>query len=492
MVLVFVVDRLALWLAGMGFDGVALHPPSPTYAQWQLLDPRLLEGHLLASLWDLHSQPPLYNLGVALLLHLPPGAQDPVAAVFGTVLGLVVVLAAYGCLVELGVAVPVATAVVLVLLVADPAAAMYERWLFYAEPTAAALSCTALGAVRVVRTRRVGDALLFFGAGATAVLLNSTYQWLWWLVVCVPVVVACRSQWRTMLRAAAVPLAVVAFWVAKDAVLFGSPATSSWVGMNLANSTVGAQPRPVIAALVRRGVLSPLAEVPPFSAVADYSPRFFHAPPPGHDALDERVESNGESNLDNAVYLAVSRAYLTQDLRFITADPGRYLQVVGRAMDLWTVPADDYPFVAGLRAPVAGWARVYDLVVLWQPVATPRAGLAAEFGHRAPSPLAVSWLTVLETALAVAGTPVLIWRWRRRHPGRAAALAVLWGTSTYAFVLTSLFEVGENNRFAVELGPLPLVAATVVVSVAVGGLVRRGAAPSGDGRTRALPLPRWR
>lgn len=491
LVAAFVVDRVALWAAGMGFNGVALHPPSSTFAQWQLLGPRLLEHHLLASLWELHSQPPLYNIGVALLLHLPRGAQVPVAAVVGTGMGLALTLAAYGCLAALGVPSRVATAVVLVLMVANPASAMYERWLFYAEPTALALMAMALGAVRVVRTRRWPDALLFFAAGATATLLNSTYQWVWLLLAALPVVLVCRRQWRTLARSAAVPMAVVAFWVVKDAALFGTATTSSWVGMNLADTTVAAQPAAVVHALVRSGVLSSLAEVPPFSPVSAYAPRFFPAPPPGRGALDQRVESTGITNFDNAVFLAVSRAYLAQDLRFIRAEPGRYLTVVGRAMDLWTVPADDYPFVAALRAPVAGWARLYDLAVLWQPRATPRAGLVAEFGHRAPSPLAVSWLTVLETLLAVAVAPVVVWRWRRTDAARAAALAVVWFTSTYAFVLTSLFEVGENNRFAVELGPLPLVAATVVVTGAVRGLARRRAADGDDRGTRTLPLPGW-
>lgn len=486
----FVVDRLALWAAGMGFDAAALHPRVAADAQWQLLGPHLLQHHLLASLWNLASQPPLYNLVVGLVLRLPLSAQVPVVAVCWSALGLLLVCTAFLLMVALDVPIRVAGLVVLVLLVANPDVAMYERWLFYAEPTAASLTLCAYGGVRFLQDRRRRWGVCFFAAGAFVVLLNSTYQWAWWLVLAIPVVVVLRRQWRMVVVCAALPALAVTVWVVKDAVLFGSPATSSWAGMNLATSTLQMQPPQVLHALVRRKVLGPLALVPPFAPVSAYSPRFFAAPPPGHQALTERVESNGETNFDNRVYLAVSKAYLGQDLRFIAADPGRYASDIGRAVALWNVPGDDYPFVASLRAPVAGYARVFDALVLWQPSGDPTAGLVAEFGHRAPSPLDISWLSVIVTALAIVGAPVVAWRRRRDEPLVAAGLCLLWWTSTFAFVVTSLFEVGENNRFAAEVGPLPLVAATVVAVAVWRAAVpwrRRRSATLRDDRPPVLP-----
>jgi hypothetical protein len=46
-------------------------------------------------------------------------------------------------------------------------------------------------------------------------------------------------------------------------------------------------------------------------------------------------------------------------------------------------------------------------------------------------------------------------------------------TTVYAFVTTSLLEFGENQRFAMELGPLPLIAAIVVIASLVGALPAR-------------------
>ncbi|HET7523739.1 MAG TPA: hypothetical protein VFJ79_06310, partial [Acidimicrobiales bacterium] len=58
----FVVSRVAYMAAGVRFDASALHPATATQVQWQLLPLGLLRHDLGRSLWNLHSQPPLYNL----------------------------------------------------------------------------------------------------------------------------------------------------------------------------------------------------------------------------------------------------------------------------------------------------------------------------------------------------------------------------------------------------------------------------------------------
>ena len=49
----------------------------------------------------------------------------------------------------------------------------------------------------------------------------------------------------------------------------------------------------------------------------------------------------------------------------------------------------------------------------------------------------------------------------------AGTLAVLWWTTAYAFATSSLVEIGENERFRSELGPVPTILAVVVVTAAV-------------------------
>src|SRR5262245_45155580 len=49
--------------------GVRFHA-SPLNEFWELLDPKLLQTDLVRSIWYLHSQPPLFNLSVGIVLKL--------------------------------------------------------------------------------------------------------------------------------------------------------------------------------------------------------------------------------------------------------------------------------------------------------------------------------------------------------------------------------------------------------------------------------------
>jgi hypothetical protein len=52
----FAAARGAYYLWGIRFDG------TPLLWFWQYLDPRLLKGKLLESVFYMHSQPPLFNV----------------------------------------------------------------------------------------------------------------------------------------------------------------------------------------------------------------------------------------------------------------------------------------------------------------------------------------------------------------------------------------------------------------------------------------------
>lgn len=70
----FLLSRLGSYLAGVRFD------MTPLEEFWQYLDVNLLRSRLLESLWYLHSQPPLYNLYLGLVLKLTPNLAPLFAA----------------------------------------------------------------------------------------------------------------------------------------------------------------------------------------------------------------------------------------------------------------------------------------------------------------------------------------------------------------------------------------------------------------------------
>ncbi len=462
----FAVSRVGFALAGIRMDMSTLDPRYAVDDQWQLLSVGLLKHRLLDSVWHLHSQPPLYNLVVGLLVKLPTGLQSPAAVTCFLAMGLAMVLAAYLLMVDLGVPRGAALGVALVLVV-TPEYVLFENWLFYAYPTAAVLTVSALGLVRYLRTRRPGWGLLCFGGLAGLVLLNSSFQLEWFLAIVAVVAVTLRSTWRQVLALAAVPVLLVGIWVVKDAVLFGTATTSSWLGMNWARTTFVLVPHAQLETMVRDGTLTPIVLHPPFSPVAIYDPAFVRVARTGDPALDQRVKADGQPNYDNLVYVAAAKEYLHDDIAYIETRPGQYLSHVTIGAKVWFVPGDQYFQVWEHNAGhIAGYTKIYDVGADWQVQQDPKVAFNALFFSAAPTASQIPWATVAVFALALLGGPVLAWR-RREDPVTAAAVAVLWFTVAYGFVVTSLVEVGENNRFRFELGPVPVVLAAAVVTAAV-------------------------
>ncbi|HXA31791.1 MAG TPA: hypothetical protein VNV87_06000, partial [Acidimicrobiales bacterium] len=255
-------------------------------------------------------------------------------------------------------------------------------------------------------------------------------------------------------------------WYVKNAVLFGTTTTSSWLGMNVARLVLYKAPPSVVAKLEHQGTLTPLARVPAFGGPRTYVPRFVRPTPSSVAALGRLYKKDGATNFNNPIYISVSSQYLRDDIAYIMARPSDYVGDVNRAVQVWLVPSDQN-FTASLNWPhVRGYSNVYDKAIEWQPVVDP--GPANVVFAKTPSPL--SWLSlqaIAVYALTLIGAPILLWRRRRADRAFAGTVAVLWWTTVYAFGATSLVEIGENERFRFELGPVPLVLATVVATAVV-------------------------
>jgi hypothetical protein len=482
LVVAYALSRVAAALAGVRYDDSVIRG-TPLTDMWQLLDVRLLKDDLITSVWHLNSQPPLFNLYCGMLLKLPGGARRPVEVACSLVLGLTMVLCAYLVLVELRVPRWAALAVTLVYVVASPAYLLYENWLNYAYPTAAFGTLAAWCLVRYLRTSRARFGVGFFGAYAVIVLLDSTYQVEWFLLAGVVVLVVLRHRWRAVLAVAAVPVVLVATWTVKDYVQFGTTTTSSWLGMNLARSVLYRAPAGQIAALQRQGRMNAVASVPPFAGPRVYSPRYVRAAADPVPAVGELYKSDGATNFNNPLYIAVSSLYLHDDLAWIRAHPHEYADDVLNAVGVWMVGTDQN-FTDSVNWPsVRTYARAYDRVVEWQPVQDPAPGFVV-FSRGWHRPAWLSGQAMAVYALAVVGAPVLAWRRRRTDPALAGTLAVLWWTTVYAFATSSMIEIGENERFRSELGPVPTIVAVVVVTAVVRAgwsRWRRGRAAGGPG-----------
>jgi hypothetical protein len=462
----FVVSQVAYYAIGIRFDAIALHPRGSSEDLWQLLDTPLLSHDLVQSVWYLHSQPPLFNLYCGILLHLPLGMQQPVAAGCFLILGLLLAGSTYLLLAELHVPPRVSAAVSLVV-IANPATILYENWLSWSYPAASVLTAGAYCCARFMKTRRTGWGVGCLTCFAMVVLDDSTYQWVWMVAVMAALFFYMRPMWRQVFLVTAIPLLLVGGWYAKNAVIFGTATTSSWFGMNVASTTIARAPQVQLKQLVLEGHLSPIATKIPFEPVGVYDPQFVHTGTTGIRTLDSRLKSDGATNYNNLAYVAVSNLYLQADLAYIRMYPGAYARNVALSAAVWFIPADQFQlpsnFYAGDGARISGYETLYDAAILWQAHSGVKAEFRAATTGAAPSTGEYSYSTVIEYVLALLVAPFVIIR-RRRSRYFAGTLVVLWLTVTYSFLATSLTSLGENMRFQFELGGLPLVLAVAVLA----------------------------
>ena len=477
----FALTRVAFYLAGIRFDGSVLDGTKTT-DMYQLVDVHLLRDHLITSVWHLESQPPLFNLFSGLILKLPHGVQVPAETASFLALGLIMVLATYLLLEELGVPRWIAVVATLVLVVVAPSFVLFENWLNYAYPTATLLTLSVLLLLRYLRRRQWGYGLAFFAAVSAVVLLNSSYQIEWLAVVVVLAVIVVRKQWRHVLMVAAIPVLVVGAWYVKDAVMFGTASTSSWLGMNLARDVLYKTPRTQIITLEENGTLTPLAGLPPFQNPNTYVPRFVKPGHTGTPALDQLYKADGSANFNNPLYASLSSQYLRDDLAFIAAHPGEYATDVNISVRNWFTATDqNFTPVANWHL-IKGYTQIYDQSVEWQPRIAPAVAFVAFFAHKPPALGTLSYQAVILYGLTLIGLPIIVWRRRKDDAAVAGTLAFLWFTVGYAFVVSSLIEVGENERFRFELGTLPVVGGIVVVAAVCRAL-------SASARSRHRPGP---
>jgi hypothetical protein len=291
--------------------------------------------------------------------------------------------------------------------------------------------------------------VLFFFLLAAVIFTRASFQAVWLLVVLVILLVTRRETRGTILKAAAIPVLLVALLYAKQFAQFGVPSTTSWFGMNLARITVGIAPRSQLQTLVADGKLSKIVLVQPFSPLSEYSG--MGIPPArqtGVPALDDATKANGAVNLNNLAYIDLSRRYLRQSLLYIRYEPFGYLHGVGKALGKLSVPATDYSYVFPERSKVRVWDRVFNAVVYW------RTPWAHGIGFALP---------LMYVAEAIWGLTLLVRSVRARvgHPP-ATTVLFIWATTVYLLLLAALTDFGENQRVHLPIDPLVLILAALV------------------------------
>jgi hypothetical protein len=465
---VFAVSRVAALVAGVRFDTEWVS------TSWQIADTELLRNRLVETVWYGHSQPPVLNTAIGLVLKYSPLSLTGTFFVIYTGLGVVLTVALVDILRRLGTN-RVTQVVVTSFVIVSPPVLLYGHWLSYEFPTAVGLVLIIDLLAAYVGRPRASTLAGLMGVTAACILTRSLLHPVLFLVVLALALVARRpdSTRRAVILAVVLPGLVLSVFVVRNLVLWGQPSLSSWSGMNLAHAVLPGTSIDHRADLVTQGRLSPLAARRTFQ---DYDQYVDAMPPcvvqrPDVAEVARPTKSSGATNFDYECFLPVFDQYQSDALRAIRIDPAAYARQELFASYLYFGPSDRYDAVRSNQKRLGPLNALYErlnLVVSLRPVVTSDPlfgkGLGDQGKPRFRLPVSLAAIATTLAALGAAG--VAAWRWARRGatPARVT-VAVIGGLVLFVMVFGNAFEVGENQRFRFLVEPL--------VWVVIGFLVDR-------------------
>ena len=447
----FALAHSTYYLLGVRFDDLSL--PFGVH----VLDPEFLRHRLAESLFYLHSQPPLFNLFLGLIVKLFPGHELVAFQFCYLAAGLALYLVLFALLRSLALSRALALGLSTWFMV-SPSFVLYEHWLFYTLPMAALLALSALLFHRVIDQARAWQAAAFFSVLLLICLLHSMFHLLYYAFVTGALLLLRRSSRRCILLAGGVPFLLLLSLYVKNSVLFHQFTTSSWFGMSLYSITARAMPLEERRQLVAEGELSPLVLIRRLSPLSAYPRRYLQVP--GFEnvpALRQVVKSTGANNYNHLAYIALSKEYLRDDLWVILHRPRAYLVGLLNAWLCYFRSSSDYPLLYGNLRRIVPVNCLYDYLFYGK----------VPFYRVHSSRVQIYYAPFAEPRLYVfllAGLPALvIYGLRaglRRDAGsplsasqRLLVLYACFNIMFVAFVWNSV-EVTENHRFRFATDPL--------------------------------------
>lgn len=455
----FVFSRLVYYWIGVRFDSILL------YCGWQFLDADLLQNHLAQSILNLHSQPPLANLFLGVVLKCFPNHTDLIFHLTHMAFGLVLGLVMFELLQHLGVT-RLLSIVVSTLFLISPGTVLYENLLLYTYPVASMLCMAALMLFFWLQRGTVRYGVTFFVLLAAIMLTRSLFQIVWLVLACAVLVWCGRIRLRSLALIALVPVLVVFAWQAKNYHRFGVFVTSSWLGLNLSRNTVERLPQDEIKILVGQGRLSPLAFIPAFSDFDYYRMFVTDFDPTGIPALDreEKMPPCFGPNLNHIGYIAVSSKKLEDAVHLIRSDPYRFALNVLDALKIYFKPASES--LSGLENAKHLWFLKYWFEALGLPE---------------PHGFGPAWPIVIWYGLVVGYGFVVTARGVFKKPQDIpfhTTIAFMWITIVYTTGVANLTEIWENNRVRFMVDPYAWLIFGVLVQHILNGRLAKRPSPA--------------
>lgn len=312
---------------------------SDTQYYWQMIDIALLRERFAETLWYYHANPPLFNVYRA-AVDLLPGPSGLWHQAAFMAMGLLSALLLYGLL--CGAVQNRRLAFILSLLVLlSPAWWMMQHWLMYTFPVMALLTAVFWFLQRLAPEQRACWGWGLAASLAALGLLRALFHPVWMLMLWAWLLWRMPQRRRAIMVWAAASLLAVCAWSAKNGVVFGLWAGSSWLGPNLYHMTERVSPLER-QALIEAGALSPVASVRPFSGIEAYREVLGQEQRWNAPVLVQQRKADGSHNYNHSIYLRANQCYGRDALVLIAHAPVDYAAKVGQSLKRFGQPPWTY------------------------------------------------------------------------------------------------------------------------------------------------------
>ena len=269
---------------------------------WQLAPFENLRAHPFASVWNLHIQPPLWNLTIGVIARWSPLPTALSLQLLMATFGAVAAALLYDALRCFGVRDRWALILALAaMLIPDVTINAFEPT--YELPVATMLIGVVWIVARAQHSHRRAPWFFALAALATTVTMTRTlYHPAWQLLLLVGAALRWRRllSRRTLAAGLLIPLLVVGGWMAKNKLLVGRFTLSTWSGMNLQRAVIPVLPLNTLGEMVADGSVSQVAVAGPFHSYEQYIPAVGPClPRPGDPPELQRVERDGPDHVPN-------------------------------------------------------------------------------------------------------------------------------------------------------------------------------------------------
>jgi hypothetical protein len=415
------LSRLVFYLLGIRFLG--LHN---LYTYLQIIDPPLLEHHLLSSLYYT-SFPPLYNVVIGVMLKLF-GPSATAFAVLHLFVGWALALVLFSLMTDLGVGWRLAAGATVLFMILPPTI-LYENWLFYTYIETLLFTLSAWSFLRFVRQPALGWGLALFSSYTALALLNARMLYfiliialfLWWQWRQRPPVPGLRRTLALSLS----PVLLVVLFMAKNAWLFGEFTMDPHFGFHVGNGFIyEAWSDPETHAVCLQDY--PILLIPPMEFPSAQKAGLPPPPITGVPLLDDTYRSGGQPNYNTLYFIEVAQQYTQAITDFVVHHPRLYLRFVGSALVNFWKPSSYYIFFPMQNRDILGrYDAAYSLAY----------------------PLLLALYAVGVAYALYAG-----WRQRWRTP-LSATLGLMVAIAGYT-MLAIFVTLGENDRYKFTIEPL--------------------------------------